>query len=180
MSYTSTQKIISVEVYPKGWENWSSNWTNIRLFPDITTASNNTYASHGDRTKVINNLDLSVSGGQYRFKDGIYKIDIEFSMKYSTAQSSRLQSLKEDGYVRLYSGGGTLTSLGQPSFRIEDTENEIDPTHNVMSFVGTQYVELSGSTSTGASVYLNGYLYLGSSTFYTFKNTATLIEGKDV
>lgn len=181
MSYTSKQKIISVEVYPNAWTSWSgSAWTNLRLFPDVTTAANNTYASHGDKTKVINNLGLGVSAGQYRFENGVYKVDIEFSMKYRTDLSSRIQDLKEDGYIRLYSGGGTLTQLSQPAFNIENTENYIDATHDVMTFKGTQYVELTGSSSPYTSMYLDGYSYLGSSEFYTFKNTATLIEGKDI
>lgn len=182
MSYTSKQKIISVEVYPKGWLNWSQTYNNLRLFPDVTTANGNTYATHGDRTKVINNLGLSVYLGQYRFTNGIYKIDIEFSTKYATNLSARLQTLKETGYVRLYSGSGTLTQLSQPSFNVEDTENTVDATHNVMSFKGTQYVELTGSSGFNTSFFLQGYSMqgLGSTIFYTFKNTATLIEGKDV
>ena len=181
MSYTSKQKIISVEVYPSAWTSWNgTKWTNLRLFPDVTTAQNNTYASHGDKIKVINNLGLIVSQGLYRFVNGVYKIDIEFSMKYATNLSARLQTLKETGYVRLFGGGGTVTQLSQPAFNVEDTENTVDATHNVMSFRGTQYIELTGANNT--RLFLQGYSTqgLGSTVFYTFKNTATLIEGKDV
>jgi len=179
MSYTSEQKILYVEVYPKAWATWNGTaWTNVRLFPDVTTAQNNTYATHGDKTKVINNLGLAVSSSLYSFVNGIYKIDIEFSMKYRTDLSSRLQDLKEGAYIRKYNGDGTVTQLSEPAFNIEDTENTVDATHDVMSFKGTQYIQVSNST--GCSLYLNDYVYLGSSIFYTFKNKATLIEDKDV
>jgi len=180
MSYKSKQKILSVEVYPKGWLNWSQTYNRLRLFPDVTTAGGNSYATHGDRTKVINTLGLAVGSGQYLFVDGDYKMDIEFSMKYATNLSARLQALKEGGYVRLYGGGGTVTQLSEPAFNAEDTENTIDATHNVMSFKGTQYIRVTSASNT--RLYLQGFsnLGLGSTIYYTFKNTATLIEGKDV
>lgn len=192
MSYFPSEEypMWELEIYPAAFQysNHSSYWYRFGVHPPtlFNGGSGATSAHFKMINEIPNHLHPNIIGGQYSFKNGVYKITREIYKSWDITRTSTVEGYRSGG-ILTFGGTGTCTAKSLPVHSIKDTGIGTGTTgYNILQIKTQQYIEISGtSTSEGVTLYhawssATDTTDSNNQKVYKWISRLELIEGKTV